>query len=244
MALGLRMNSKRVARDNLLDNLLDDNEIDALGFDLPEGEKHYYSTPPIVAGNKHFNNEEGLHHPREVVERLSSGCTYCRRRGDKKVRFLKCPGCLIASYCSNECRRNHRAKHETLCLALKARYAVDVDCIHLAEPGSLARQRMFGSHLVGIGEGPKPEPNREFIVKIQTQTLNSHPLQLLTLYDQSDTIDCEIQSPEIFNVIMDCGVLGGLNKFTSKKCFFWAMFTESGGKLTIYLDHLAPYQKW
>ena len=223
-------------------SLLDDEEADALGSILPEGEKHYYSKPPILKENKQFNNEEGMYHPRELVERLCNGCTYCYRRRDKKVRFLKCPGCLIASYCSKECRRNHRPKHETLCFALKSRYAVDVDCIPVATLGF--KSRMFGSHLVGIGEGPKPEPNKEFIVKIQTQTLNSHPLQLLTLYDQSITIDCKIQSPEIFNVIMDCGVLGALNKFTSKKCFFWAMFTKPGGKLTIYLDHLAPYQKW
>ena len=223
-------------------SLLDDEEADALGSILPEGEKHYYSKPPFLKENKQFNNEEGMYHPRELVERLCNGCTYCYRRRDKKVRFLKCPGCLIASYCSKECRRNHRPKHETLCFALKSRYAVDVDCIPVATLGF--KSRMFGSHLVGIGEGPKPEPNKEFIVKIQTQTLNSHPLQLLTLYDQSITIDCKIQSPEIFNVIMDCGVLGALNKFTSKKCFFWAMFTKPGGKLTIYLDHLAPYQKW
>ena len=219
-----------------------DKETDALSLMLPEGEKQYYSKPPILEENKQFNNEEGMYHPRELVERLCNGCTYCYRRRDKKVRFLKCPGCLIASYCSKECRRNHRPKHETLCFALKSRYAVDVDCIPVATLGF--KSRMFGSHLVGIGEGPKPEPNKEFIVKIQTQTLNSHPLQLLTLYDQSITIDCKIQSPEIFNVIMDCGVLGALNKFTSKKCFFWAMFTKPGGKLTIYLDHLAPYQKW
>ena len=223
-------------------SLLDDEEADALGSILPDGEKHYYSKPPILKENKQFNNEEGMYHPRELVERLCNGCTYCYRRRDKKVRFLKCPGCLIASYCSKECRRNHRPKHETLCFALKSRYAVDIDCIPVATLGF--KSRMFGAHLVGIGEGPKPEPNKEFIVKIQTQTLNSHPLQLLTLYDQSITIDCKIQSPEIFNVIMDCGVLGTLNKFTSKKCFFWAMFTKPGGKLTIYLDHLAPYQKW
>ena len=217
---------------------------DAQDFVLPEGEMHVYSKPPILKENKYFNNEEGLYHPRELVERLGNGCIYCHRQRDKTVRFFKCPECLIASYCSKECRRNHRPKHKTLCFALKTRYAVDVDRIPLAKPGFQAMSRMFGSHLVGIGEGPKPEPSREFIVKIQTQTLNSHPLQLMTLYDQSVTIDCQIQSPEIFNVIMGCGVLGGLNKFTSKKCYFWAMFTEPGGKLTIYLDHLAPYQKW
>ena len=230
-------------------SVLDDKDIDALGFSkLPKGEKQYYSKAPILKGNKEFNNEEGLYHPREVAERLCSSCTYCRCQKGKEVRFVKCPGCHIASYCSKECQRNHRRRHKTLCFALRTHYAVDVDCIPLDvdvnKSGNVMMVRTFGSHLEGIREGPKPEPNREFIVKIQTQHLNSHPQQLLTLYDQSVTIDCQIQSSEVFNVIMDCGVLGALNKFTSKKCFFWAMFTEPGGKLTIYLDHLAPYQKW
>ena len=103
------------------DSLSEVKEADALGFMLPEGEMHFYSKPPILKENKHFNNEEGLYHPRELVERLSNGCTYCHRQRDKTVRFLKCAGCLIASYCSKECRRNHRPKHETLCFALKTR---------------------------------------------------------------------------------------------------------------------------
>ena len=219
----------------------------AMGLYLPPGEKTFYSNPPILNGNKKFNNKEGMYHPREVVERLYSGCTYCRRPRGKVERFLKCPECHIASYCSKECQRNHRRKHETLCFALKSRYSVEVDLFPFpfpsAEQGHV-RWRTFGNHLKGIGEGPKPKRNKRFIVKIQTQPLNNHPLQLLVVYDKSLTIDRSIQSPEIFNVITDCGVLGALNKFTSKKCFFWAMFAKPGGKLTVFLDHLAPYQEW
>ncbi|PFX24991.1 Hsp70-Hsp90 organizing protein 1 [Stylophora pistillata] len=237
----------KVDSPNIDFSSLDGKDIDALGFlKLPEGEKRTYSKAPILKENKVLNNEEGMYHPREVAERSCSGCIYCRRRRDKVVSFVKCQGCHIASYCSKECQRNHRPKHKTICLALKTRYAVQVDRISSAHmPGfTCIPTRMFGSHLKGIGKGPEPKPNKEFIVKIQTRTLNSHPLQLMVLYDQSVTIDCYIVSPEIFNVIMDCGVLGALEKFTIKKCFFWAMFTEPGGKLTIYIDHLAPYQKW
>ena len=207
---------------------------------LPPGETTFYTNPPSLTGNKEFNNEEGMYHPREVVERLNSGCTYCRRRRENVERFLKCRGCHIAWYCCKECQQKHRHKHETLCFALKNRYSLVVDLI----PHPSVNMRTFGTHLKGIGEGPKPKSNKEFIVKIQTQNLNSHPLQLMTLYDKSLTIDCTIQSSEIFNVIMDCGVLGALHKFTSKKCFFRAMFAKPGGKLTIFLDHLAPYQEW
>ncbi len=217
-------------------------------FYVPSGEKNeLYSNPPILDGNKTFNNEEGMYHPREVVERLYSGCTYCRRSTDEVERRIMCPNCYIASYCCKKCQRTHRPKHKTLCFALKGRYSVTVDIIPFMKSGERTFVlRTFGTDLKGLGEGPKPNRNsrQKFIVKIQTETLNSHPLQLLIVYDQSKTIDCQIQSPEVFNVIMECGVLGALNKFTSKKVFFWAMFAEGGEKLTVFLDHLAPFQEW
>lgn len=76
---------------------------------------------------------------------------------------------------------------------------------------------MFGPHLEGIGEGPRPNRNsrQAFIVKIQTGHLNCHPLQRLRIYDQSLTVNCYTQSSEVVSVIMECGVLGQANKFTS-----------------------------
>ena len=217
-------------------------------FYIPPGEKNeLYSNPPILNGNKEFNNEEGTYHPREVGERLYSGCTYCRRSRNDVERLMMCSNCHIASYCSKECQRKHRPTHKTLCSVLKGRYSVTVNIIpHFKSDGPVISVRTFGTHLKGIGEGPKLKRNtrQKFIIKVQTQTLNGHPLQLLFAYDKSRTIDDNIQSPEIFNVIMECGVLGELNKFTSKKAFFWAMFAERGEKLTVFLDHLAPYQEW
>ena len=137
--------------------------------------------------------------------------------------------------------------HKTLCLALRSRYSVTVEVSsYVPMNKNVIQIRTFGTHLKGIGTGPKPNRNsrQKFIVKIQTGTLNSHPLQLLSVYDKSLTIDGNIQSPEIFSVIMECGVLGESYKFTSKKAFFWAMFTDNGERLTVLLDQLAPYQKW
>ena len=216
-------------------------------FYLPPGEKNeVYSKPPILDGNKEFNNEEGTYHPREVGERLYSGCTYCRRPRDEVERLIMCSNCHIASYCCKECQLEHRPTHETLCFALKGRYSVTVDIIPYTKSDGGTLLRTFGTHLKGIGKGPKLKRNtrRKFIIKVQTQRLNSHPMQLLFAYDKSLTIDCNIQSPEIFNVIMECGVLGALHKSTSKKAFFGATFAERGEKLTVFLDHLAPYQEW
>ena len=214
-------------------------------FRLPHGEKTIYTKPPILSQNKEFNSKEGIYHPIEVAQRLYSGCTFCRRSFDEVPNPIKCPDCHIACYCCKERQSKHWTTHKTLCVALKSRYSVTVKILpqgNLRDPPL----RTFGTHLKGIGTGPKPKRNspKEFIVKIQTETQNSHPLQLLFVYDKSLTLDCRIQSPEIFNVIMECGVLGALTKFTSKKAFSWAKFAEKGEKVTVFLDHLAPYQEW
>lgn len=212
---------------------------------IPQGETAIYTTPPTLVSNTACNNEEGMYHPRDVVERIYSGCTFCRSSKKDVRRLVKCSSCYIASYCCEECQRKHWPTHKPLCNALKSRFSVTVKPTSLTEPGTVP-VRTFGTHLKGIGTGPKPKRDscQKFIVKIQTRHLNGHPLQLLTLYDKSLTLDCFIQSPEIFHVVMECGVLGALNMFTSKKVFFWAMFAEKGEKLTIFLDHLAPFQEW
>ena len=208
----------------------------------PPGEKHIYSNPPILFGNKEFNNKEGIYHPKKVVERLHDVCTFCRgsRLGGKGL--IKCSTCQIASYCSNECQSRHLHKHEALCNALKSRYSITFDETSLRNWWT----PKFGVHLKGSGKGPELKRNgrQKFIIKIQTQTQNGHPKQLLYINDENRTLNCSTQSPEIFNIIMECGVLESLLKFTRKKVFFWAVFTEGGKKLTIYLDQLAPYQEW
>ncbi|KAJ7378763.1 hypothetical protein OS493_021349 [Desmophyllum pertusum] len=146
-----------------------------------------------------------------IPERLLNDFTAAARiavaSSDDVGCLMKCPLCHIASYCCQECQRNHRPKHETLCLALKSRYSQTVDTVSSK----------------GIGKGPKlkRDSSEKFIVKIQTQDLNSHPLQMLAVNNQSHTIVCRIQSPQIFNVIMECGVLEAFldEKFTGKKCF-------------------------
>ena len=208
----------------------------------PPGEKNIYSTPPILYGNKEFNNKEGIYHPRKVVERLHDVCTFCGGSRHEGKRLIKCSNCKIASYCSKECRSRHFHAHEALCKALKSRYSITFDETSLRNRYALR----YAIHVKGSGTGPELKLNsrEKFIIKIQTQTQNGHPKQLLHVYDQSRTLECDIQSPEIFNIIMECGVLGSLNKHTSKKVFFLASFDEGGKELTIYLDQLAPYQQW
>ena len=215
-------------------------------FDLPPGEREYYSLPPTLKDNEEFNNIEGIFHPTVAVERMRNRCCHCSTelRG---ISLKRCSDCFIAVYCGEKCRDQHRSSHESLCDVLKSRYSTTIDMNSLSLLKDLSMgQPIFGKHLKGIGKGPRPKRNmREaFIVKIQTLTHNCHPLQSLRIYDRSLTVNGFIRSPEVFSVIMECGVLGQCIKSTSKKAFFWATFADGGKKLDIFLNHLAPYQEW
>ena len=218
----------------------------AFGCSPPPGENQIYSHPLLLSQNKTFNNIEGMNHPREVCRRIYNGCTFCRRLKDEVQDLLKCSKCHIATYCCKECQSKHWPSHMALCSALKGRYSVTVEIVPTFDPG-YPFTWTFGGHSKSSGAGPKSKHNshEEFIVKIQTQIRNSHHLQMLDVHDKSSALQCSIQSPEVFSVIKECGVLQALNySTTSKKGFFWAIYTEDGEKLTIFLDHLAPYQEW
>ena len=213
-------------------------------FRLPPGETKFYSYPPTQENNQVFNNTEGLFHPEEAIERLETGCCHCFEKLCQKG-VKRCPECYIAVYCGLDCLQNHRQKHKSLCAVLNRRYSTTVDLHKL--PKFETENRYFGPHLKGIGKCPPPKKKgrHAFIIKVQTTSLNCHPKQMMRVYDQSlAAVHHDIQSSDVFNMVMECGVLGQLNKFTSKKAYFWATFTDGGKKLDIFLSHLAPYQQW
>jgi hypothetical protein len=208
---------------------------------LPEGETEIYSILPFAQDNDIRNNEEKAFHPKKKIESVQSECAFCR----SSKNLLRCSRCKIASYCNSTCQKRHWKKHKALCSALTDQYSVTVEPKRCFS-SEFYSTRLFGPHLKGIGKGPKPDPKskQRFVVKVQTGHLNGHPLQNLTVYDKSLSIDGSIQSPEVFHVIMECGVIGQINKFTSKKAYFYATFADGGKKLNIYLGKLAPYQDW
>ncbi len=223
----------------------DEGTMPSSQFYLPPGETRYYSDPPCVENNEVVNNVEGIFHPTEEIERLQTRCCHCPKQL-REAELRRCPECYIAVYCGQECQGNHRPKHESLCDVLKSRYSTTVKLISLTLPEHFVGERQFGVLFTGLGKGPAPKRNSRqvFVVKVQTGTLNCHPKQLLRVYDRSRTVDNNIESPEVFSMVMECGVLGKLEYFTSKKAYFWATFVEGGKKLNIFLHHLAPYQEW
>ena len=74
---------------------------------------------------------------------------------------------------------------------------------------------------------------RAFIVKVETNSLTCDPKQPLAFSDPSRTVNCLAESPEVFTVIMECGVLGQLVSFQRQESIFWATFGAGGKKLDI-----------
>jgi hypothetical protein len=98
----------------------------------------------------------------------------------------------------------------------------------------------------GKGRQQNPKSIKRFIIKVQTRHLNGHPLQNLSVCNQNRSINGIAQSPELFHVVMECGILGEKSKFTGKEAFFHAssVNTTGGKTLSISLGKLAPKQDW
>ena len=211
---------------------------------LPPGETNYYSIPPTVENNQEFNNVEGLFHPAHSSEEARSRCCQCSKEIHKRC-LTRCPECFIAVYCGKKCLENHLPQHKSLCILLKRRYSTTIDLASPSFPLERVEHLTFGPPY----KGPRPKKNshQAFIVKVKTSPLNCHPKQLMAVFDRSDTVNCIIQSSEVFHLIMECGVLGQKHdfyKFTAKEAFFWATYADDGKKLNIFLNHLAPCQEW
>lgn len=208
---------------------------------LLQGEPRYDSIPFTVEDNQEFNNIEGLFHPAESIAAVPSKCCCCSKEL-REASLRRCRDCFVAVYCGKECLEKHLPRHKSLCEVLFSRFSTTVNFPLL--PPSMRKVNYVTLRPTYKGPRPKGNSRQAFIVKIQTMSLNSDPEQLLPVYDQSHTLDCLIQSSEVFHVVMECGSLGGAFKFTAKKAFFWAAFAAGGKKLNIFLNHLAPYQNW
>ena len=132
-------------------------------------------------------------------------------------------------YCGYDCLEKHLTEHKFLCDALKSRYSTTVEFASLPLPLRHVKHVTFGPPF----NGPRPEMNsrRAFIVKVETNSLNCDPKQPLAFSDPSRTVNCLAESPEVFTVIIECGVLGNLSHFRGKKAFFgqlWCGWKEIG----------------
>ena len=88
---------------------------------------------------------------------------------------------------------------------------------------------------------PPPRNGKRFIVKLQTIFRFGEPY-LVHIYDRSLTISDSFKDKYIDHVVKEFGVLCE-RKFQEKKLFLYCIFDESG-KLRLFLNDFADFQKW
>lgn len=217
-----------------------------LGICNPEDESMHYTTPPIVTNRNAFlRNNLTIQHPLNVNHLVvKNSCSFCHQNG-RNLRI--CGFCRKAFYCSTECQHNHWKRHKHFCSMFKENFTASINMKNTRTFTPLGFVHTFEPSLKGIREGPKPDRNghKRFIVKIQSGREYSlyNPYEELVLYDRSVDLDIWLQSPVLYHLIMECGVLCA-KSFTTKKIFCWASFENRGNVLKVYIDNLPPFQTW
>ena len=215
---------------------------------MPDDEVTQYTSSPIIT-NRNFSrhNDMGIQHPSEKLV-VPNVCAFCHKNGKS---MKTCSHCGKAFYCNRQCLLNHWIRHKHFCKMFREKFTVSVEMKNTRpfgniKPGQIAT-RIFGPSLKGTGKGPKPDRNssKRFIVKIQSGHEYSRydPKTYMLLYDKSVDVDFEFQNPQLYHLIMECGILAD-NTFTTKKIFCWASFEEKGNILKVYTDNLPPFQTW
>ena len=217
----------------------------------PEDELIVYTRRPVITNrNVQRNNNLAIRCPSAEIF-VSNACSFCRRIGRNMKR---CSKCKKAPYCSKSCQSNHWRRHKHFCNLFCRKYTVLIkmsDIIrhpeHLSDNSIFIKIRTFAPSLKGIGEGPSPDPEstQTFMVKIQSgpeYSLNDPDMELM-LYDRSTELDISFRNPQLYHLIMECGVLGA-HKLSTKKIYCWASFDKHGKCLKVYTDNLLPLQTW
>ena len=205
-----------------------------------------YSRPPIIT-NRNFrrNNNRGVQHPNTAAE-VFKACCYCLRSPND---LKKCSRCYIAAYCSQSCQRKHWKSHKYMCNVLQDNYTIKVEMKH-TKPHN-AKEKMFiwmyHDTVSGVKGGPLPDRKRtiRFIIKVMSGKEYGpfDPQKKLLLYDNSRAIEIVLISPELYHLVIECGVLVG-RSISTKTMFCYASFQNNGEILHIHTDNLPPFQTW
>ena len=217
-------------------------------YGMPDDEVTQYTSPPIVTNRNVFrHNDMRIQHPSEQLV-VPNICALCHKNGKS---MKKCASCAKAFYCNRECQTKHWIRHKHFCEMFKEKFTVSIDIKNTrtfgdVKPGQIP-VRTFNHSLKGTGTGPKPDrkSRKRFIVKIQSGLEYSKydPYTYMLLYDKSVDVDFEFCNPQLYHLVMECGILAG-NTFTTKKIYCWASFEEKGRILKVYTDNLPPFQSW
>ena len=183
-------------------------------------------------------------------------CVFCFQR-DSTLKF--CKRCMTAAYCGKKCQTLHWQKHQYTCTATGQRNTIEVT-FRESIPGISFRK----THPSLKPSGPDyfPPPPRDgsrFIVKIQTFEANEFSgvidmrgflsdaqdpeKAIMLLYDRSRHVSLKFSGkPQLFHLIMECGMMGRSMSLT-KKLYCWAAFKDAT-TLRIFTHEFPEVQDW
>ena len=169
-------------------------------------------------------------------------CSGCMGHCDELKR---CGMCFTSGYCDKNCQERHWSKHKKLCQVFREKSSFLIKSMkrHLSD----RYINVHSSNLKEVGpdcSDPPPRNGKRFIVKVQSDFEHSFSGQphLLTIYDRSLDIYEDFEDEFIDHLVREFGVLCE-RKYQEKKLFFKCVF-ENDGKLRLFINDFADFQKW
>ncbi len=186
-----------------------------------------FTATPRIRDNTEEHNRELLICPASVASPTLEQCCFCYQ----SRAVLACPDCHVIQYCTPECMQYHSHRHAPTCRLVCEHYRITVTAVRggsvtIPHPGLPTKPKNALPPRVGV----------KFIVKVQTNEMDADPGSTLSLYDATRTLDVMFVDSTIFYLVLNYGRLG-LNQFTSKKLYIWAVLTTARrDQVTLILD--------
>ena len=233
---GMRVRYCGVSSHRITDNVIENNLMAFSKFDLSESVLETYKSDNIVK-----NNKKTLHYPHSESQWQKNSCSHCHTTLRQGKQSIQCQRCYASNYCGSPCLEEHKERHTLLCEIIRRRYSVNTSPSTLAPSETVGvTTKMNPKHKRGPSFAPVPQiGGPRFAVKLQTQEESETSSSLITIYDQTHTIYTVIVNTQLYDLIMNCGVVGEMCG-TSKKVFCWAVF-EGKDNIRIFFHELAPY---
>ncbi|CAB4021803.1 Stress-induced-phospho 1 [Paramuricea clavata] len=190
-------------------------------------------------GNVEYNNEERVISNQSKFS--SSWCSGCKRKCED---LKKCGKCFTAGYCNKDCEKEHCSKHKNLCKVLREKSSFLITS--MTRRGSDGQINTHARGLDDVGpdySDPPPRNGKKFVAKVQTYfERRLYQPHSLIIYDRSLDVDEVFQDEFIEHLVKDFGVLCE-RRYQEKKLFLHCMF-EKNGKLRLFINDFADFQKW
>jgi parallel beta-helix repeat protein len=190
--------------------------------------------------NVEYNNEE-----RRISNQSKFSSSWCSGCKGKREDLKSCGKCFTVGYCNKDCQLEHWSKHKKLCDVLREKSSFLITSMTRHPSGGNVNVHAKGLAEVGPKYSPPPPRNgKRFIVKLQTtfEYIALGKPHLLVIYDRSLAVYENFEDEFIDHLVKEFGVLCE-RKYQEKKLFLYCVF-ENNGKLRLFINDFADFQKW